>query len=277
VYAARDRFVAVVSTNTDKLMKLAIKVVYWPNNFSPEVEREVLDKLKQLKCPNILYPLDSGDIPDIGFFFVTPYIEQMPPPNTFPDVWKYLYNVALAIEGCHNNKIVHLDIKPKNILYSKSGDVYLCDFESAREVEDDDPTAVGTLRYWSPEVCDGNHSANDFPRDMWAFGVLIIETVYQKYPFSCEIPTDYSGMDLERGRAIALKKSIKHFLSQKQEGDLPWPQLLCDGVSESNKQQHIKLQKLLESILMLTPKARASAKQAVCFIAQILNAQKKSE
>ena len=181
-----------------------------------------MNDLKQRQCPNILYPLDHGILklmPSLGYFFVFPFIEQIPPPDTFPDLWKYLYDIALAIESCHKNNIIHLDIKPSNILYSKSGDVFLCDFESAIEgKEDEDPTVFGTLPYWSPEVCEENEDANDFPRDMWAFGVLIIETVYQTYPFNDDPDPDDKGMNEQYARAIGLLKSIKLFLTEAVTG-----------------------------------------------------------
>ena len=40
-----------------------------------------------------------------------------------------------AVEFLHNNKIMHRDVKPENLLLSKSGIVKLCDFGFARGIK----------------------------------------------------------------------------------------------------------------------------------------------
>jgi len=82
--------------------------------------------------------------------------------------------------------------------------------------EQGEPTLYGTLPYWSPEVCDEESGANDLPRDMWALGVTIIETIYHTYPFST-LP-DYIGGNIDRARAETLNNSIRKFLDEKQKG-----------------------------------------------------------
>jgi serine/threonine protein kinase len=118
-----------------------------------------------------------------------------------------------AVYCCHTNNIVHCDIKPDNFLISNE-DVFLCDFVHAQVERSDEPMLYGTTEYWSPEVCEDLPTANDFPRDMWALGVTILELVYHQYPFSTEIRPDYIGGNLDRARAEALTTSIQKFFTK---------------------------------------------------------------
>jgi serine/threonine protein kinase len=76
----------------------------------------------------------------------------------------------------------------------------------------------GTQPYWSPEICEEKATLNDFPRDMWALGVMIIELVYNTYPFSTDPDPEYEGTNPDRTIGYGLAKSIQHFLNSGSEG-----------------------------------------------------------
>jgi serine/threonine protein kinase len=215
-------------------------------------EKRILDLLREGDCRNILYYLDHQFTPR-GYYFVFPYIQQAPFPATFPVIWKFLFKVVNAVACCHANNVVHCDIKPDNFLISEE-DVFLCDFGCAQIERSDTPMMYGTLPYWSPEVCDNQETANDFPRDLWALGVTIIELVYHQYPFSFELPAHYIGGDLDRGRAEALSNSAKRYLALTTDGS-PFPSLLLQPETE-NKRLHA----ILQGLLVWEPKKRLSAK-----------------
>lgn len=50
--------------------------------------------------------------------------------NTFEEEWarKYCAEIVLALEYLHNNGIIHRDVKPDNILISRTGHIKLTDF-----------------------------------------------------------------------------------------------------------------------------------------------------
>jgi len=60
-------------------------------------------------------------------------------PNGLDEVQvkKISYQVLRGLDFCHTHNIIHRDVKPENILVSKSGIVKLCDFGFAR------PLAIG--------------------------------------------------------------------------------------------------------------------------------------
>ncbi|XP_028400917.1 cyclin-dependent kinase-like 2 [Dendronephthya gigantea] len=93
-------------------------------------------------------------------------------------VRKIMWQVIRALEFCHNHNVIHRDVKPENILVSKSGVVKVCDFGFARttgvapgEVFTD---YVATRWYRGPELLVGDTKYGR-PVDVWACGCLMIE------------------------------------------------------------------------------------------------------
>lgn len=92
-------------------------------------------------------------------------------------VQKITWQVLSAIEFCHQNDVVHRDVKPENILVSEKLLVKLCDFGFARRL--DAPPAmytdyVATRWYRAPELLVGD-VRYDSKVDVWAIGCLFGE------------------------------------------------------------------------------------------------------
>lgn len=77
--------------------------------------------------------------------------------------------LAQALERVHRSGWVHHDIKPANVLLSRTGEAILTDFGSARRVGE--PSPPGSLGYISPERMRGR--ASDPRDDVYAFGRLL--------------------------------------------------------------------------------------------------------
>lgn len=80
-----------------------------------------------------------------------------------------LRDMSSALEYLELKSIVHCDIKPENIAYSRSRGAVLLDFEFAN---DQDKIAGGTVWYTSPEVMQRGLSSH--ARDIWALGVTML-------------------------------------------------------------------------------------------------------
>lgn len=102
-------------------------------------------------------------------------------------------DVAAALGSAHAAGVVHRDVKPGNVLITKTGDVKVADFGIARattSTSEDNLTqtgsVMGTATYFSPEQAQGK--AVDQRSDLYALGVVLYELVSGKPPFTADSP-----------------------------------------------------------------------------------------
>ncbi|MGB9802600.1 Stk1 family PASTA domain-containing Ser/Thr kinase [Desulfofundulus sp.] len=98
--------------------------------------------------------------------------------------------VLEALEHAHENNIVHRDIKPHNILITKSGRAKLTDFGIAREATSSTvtqtDTIVGSVHYISPEQARGELAGPQ--SDIYSLGVVLYEMLTGSLPFTGSSP-----------------------------------------------------------------------------------------
>ena len=90
-------------------------------------------------------------------------------------------DILLAISDVHSCEILHLDLKPENIVFvHEEGptnvrhdqvNVKLCDFDASRDIREKTPISRGTARYLPPEVLEGH--VPDAKTDVWSAGVVM--------------------------------------------------------------------------------------------------------
>ncbi len=150
-----------------------------------------------LQHPHILPLLDSGSEDEI-LYFVTPYVDgptlraRLVASGRFPleEVMRIGREVADALAYAHRHGVVHLDIKPENILLS-DGHAVIADFGIARAVCDGcretswtpPSLIVGTPEYMSPEQAEGA-TALDARSDIYSLACVLYEMLVGSPPFS---------------------------------------------------------------------------------------------
>jgi serine/threonine protein kinase len=171
----------------------AIKVLSAP--LAPEARSSFLAEartLVRLTHPRIIRLLDYG-VQEQTPFLVMEYApggtlrQRHPKGESLPlsIVVGYVQQVAEALQYAHNERLIHRDVKPDNLLLGRHGEILLSDFgiallaHSSRSQRTEQ--VVGTVSYMAPEQIQGHPCQAS---DQYALGVIAYEWLSGIRPFS---------------------------------------------------------------------------------------------
>ncbi|KAJ8403435.1 hypothetical protein AAFF_G00352070 [Aldrovandia affinis] len=101
------------------------------------------------------------------------------------DVVAYIVQLLHGLDYLHNRRILHLDIKPDNIIVTYMNTIKIIDFGSAQNFNPlflkQFSRRLGTLEFMSPEMLKGDVVGP--PADMWSVGVLTYIMLSGRLPF----------------------------------------------------------------------------------------------
>nr|XP_046226815.1 serine/threonine-protein kinase 17A [Scatophagus argus]XP_046226816.1 serine/threonine-protein kinase 17A [Scatophagus argus] len=102
------------------------------------------------------------------------------------DVKRLMRQILEGVSFLHQNNVVHLDLKPQNILLTSSsplGDIKIVDFGLSRMVSSHQELReiMGTPEYVAPEIL--NYEPISTATDMWSIGVLAYVMLTGLSPF----------------------------------------------------------------------------------------------
>ena len=146
-----------------------------------------------LSHPNIVNVYDVGEVEGIHFIVMElvqgitlkKYIE-MKGKLDIKEALNISVQIASGLQAAHDNRIIHRDIKPQNIIMSRDGKVKVTDFGIAKVADSTTVTtnAAGSVHYISPEQARGGYS--DAKSDIYSLGITMYEMVTGRVPFDGE-------------------------------------------------------------------------------------------
>nr|XP_060639350.1 obscurin-like [Anolis sagrei ordinatus] len=139
---------------------------------------------------------------------------------TEAEVKIYIKQLLEGIGYLHENQVLHLDIKPSNILmvYDDRDDIKLCDFGFAQKINPSEPqySKYGSPEFVSPEIL--SQSPVSKASDIWPIGVISYLSLTCKSPFAGEndratlLNIQSGNLSWDAPEVVRLSKEAKDFV-----------------------------------------------------------------
>ncbi|XP_038242741.1 serine/threonine-protein kinase Nek3 isoform X4 [Dermochelys coriacea] len=152
--------------------------------------------LSKMKHPNIVAYKESFEA-DGHLYIVMEYCDdgdlmqkiKYQRGKLFPEdtILHWFVQMCLGVKHIHDRRVLHRDIKSKNIFLTQNGKVKLGDFGSARLLTNPMAyacTYVGTPYYVPPEIWENMPYNNK--SDIWSLGCILYELCTLKHPMTAE-------------------------------------------------------------------------------------------
>jgi putative two-component system response regulator len=160
--------------------------------------------IAQLQHPNIVWAIDTGELPGEGsdapmlYYHVMEYVPgkdletlvDTDGPLAVMRACDITYQIASALVEADKRHLVHRDIKPSNILVTPEGQAKLLDFGLARSMHNrhtQQGIVLGTIDYLAPEQAR-DASGVDIRADIYSLGGTLYWALTGKVPFPSEAP-----------------------------------------------------------------------------------------
>ena len=184
VYKARDILL-------DRIV--AVKILH--SSFAEDPDfivrfRHEAQSAGKLSHPNIVGIYDVGCDGDVHYI-VMEYVEgetlkqyiDSHPHIPIDTAVRIAIEIGYALEDAHANGIIHCDIKPHNVLLTKTGKVKVTDFGIARAINSstviDKESILGSVHYLSPEQAAGDKITEK--TDIYSLGIVLYDMITRAF------------------------------------------------------------------------------------------------
>lgn len=253
--------------NADFEQEVALKLIK-PGNLSEAAirsfnqERQILAKLSH---PGLASLYDGGKTESNRLYFTMEFVEgkdiitflQNKKADLIERI-QYFLKIARAIAHAHARLVLHLDVKPANILVNEEGEVKVLDFGVAEQLDSEafsveKGTRIEqkpyTLAYGSPEQLRGKPLSTQ--SDIYSLGVLLFQmfTDHLPIPYREEDPFTYKKRVLrEEILAPSEASSFPHpsLTPGKLRGDLDSIVLTC--LSKKSEDRYNSVEQLIADV-----------------------------
>lgn len=173
----------------------AIKVLY--TRLNNELRESFLNEariLARLNHPHIIHTLEFGletdGVPYLAMDYASQGTVRQRHPNgskvPLEKVVGYVQQVADALQYAHDQKLIHRDLKPDNILIGEHNGLLLSDFgvaivsQTTSRSLTAEKSIVGTMSYMAPEQLQGKAQRAS---DQYSLGIIVYEWLCGTRPF----------------------------------------------------------------------------------------------
>ncbi|GAB1309924.1 STE kinase [Madurella fahalii] len=169
------------------------------------------------------------------------------------DALHILHDIASALHYIHGKGLVHNDIKPGNILYSRERGAVLCDLGLSSRQSRDTASIGGTPWYVPPEFIGRKQRGP--PSDVWALGVTMLYVLGK---------ISWPDARAHRNHPRHLHWLIARVNSRDRDPADRMRQWLSEVTAARNGLDiHDKLERLVHGMLAPNPQSRVTTKEIV--------------
>jgi dipeptidyl aminopeptidase/acylaminoacyl peptidase len=188
VYRARQ-----LSLDREVAVKLLSAGPWASRDFVERFQREAQNAAR-MQHPNIVPIHEVGTIEGLHFFSMrlirgTSLAAQVKRAGRLPAMQaaQLVRIVAEAVDYAHRLGVLHLDLKPANVLMDENGEPHVADFGLARRLDQmraaDNTEVSGTPSYMAPEQATARAQKITPATDIWGLGAVLYELVTGTPPF----------------------------------------------------------------------------------------------
>lgn len=203
---ARGGMGVVLAARDDQLGRdVAVKVLLDAHAGKPRYRARFEQEARitaALQHPGVIPVHELGELPDGRPYFVMRLVEgetleaqlaaRTHPADNLPHFLRVFERACQAVAYAHNKGVVHLDLKPLNVMVAPFGVVKVTDWGVAKRLSDppapadggdDGSGVVGTLAYMSPEQALGTAGRTDERTDVFGLGGLLCAVLTGQPPY----------------------------------------------------------------------------------------------
>ena len=167
-----------------------LKSDFFKNDFVRRKFKEEANQYLYLTHPNIVRLIDFIDEKSAQYLVMEyvdgqnlfEYQKNVTGPMPVSMAALLICEVLKALQYAHENNVVHLDIKPANIMLSNRDEVKVLDFGISQDMNGKKPEKLmGSPSYMSPEQLDSR--GIDHRSDIYSLGITLYELITGSLPF----------------------------------------------------------------------------------------------